>query len=61
MSDFINGRPVKLRVIVFGEPDSGKSRMLEVIKRALDAEGIQYHRGVESDDVESILLTEATP
>lgn len=51
MSDFINGRPVKLRVIVFG-----KSRMLDVIKRALDSEGIQYHRGVESDDVHSILL-----
>lgn len=57
MSDFINGQPVKLRVIVFGEPDSGKSRVLEVIKRALEAEGITHHRGVDSDDVESILLT----
>lgn len=57
MSDFINGQPVKQRVIVFGTQGAERSYVLEVVKRALDAEGITYHRGVDSDDVESILLT----
>lgn len=46
----------KIRVCIFGEPDTAKAALMEKIKAMLEAEGIQFVRGVDSPDVVSIHL-----
>lgn len=47
-----------MRVVVLGDKDARRSALMEMIQGLLNAQGVEWKRGVDSVDIESVVIVE---